>query len=419
MFEYEHDGIYFCCLKEIDREREATERELRVDNEIDFIHPNYFSYSENRNDPYDINRNDIIFDNKWYNYFMIALYGFLIIVIIGLVINYYNLEQYKPIANLDFEESEWIKINTANLQVQVSDRIISPNDPVTLFLNITNKVPLNIMIDPEFYPYIAGELGDAKHVASMTYGFEHTGTFSRLYFPTSEGLNILKVALKISYSNGTFLTYQNDTTSFDVVSNTDKLQIQQNYYLFWGVIASATIGGGTLTALYFNQKTSKEEISKLDKQNKLSEKQIRLLQKQNQDLKEQTSIQNRPWISLSTEEPVRLIKPKFEILLINYGKTVATNITAIAIVHNGKITEENFIGMLPINPKFDISPKEKFSEFITIKESILEVIDTSEDIHIGLLLKYNFEETKEGRSFFIAKWIPSTGNLIFDIKKLD
>lgn len=200
-----------------------------------------------------------------------------------------------------------------------------------------------------------------------------------------------------------------------------------------GIFVSAIIGGLTVLALglsvHFSHKevdklegqneNSKTQIDLLQEQNELSQKQMKLLKTQNDDLKEQQSVQNRPWISLSSGKSVRLNKPKFEISLTNYGKTVATNITVIAIVHNGKITEENFIGMLPISPKFDISPKEEFSEFITIKESILDVIDTSEDIHIGLLIKYNFEKTKEGRTFFIGKWTPSTEGLIFVIKKLD
>lgn len=57
MFEYECDGIYFRCHEEID-----SNRELRVDNEIDFIHANFFSYSESGNYPFDPKRVDITFD---------------------------------------------------------------------------------------------------------------------------------------------------------------------------------------------------------------------------------------------------------------------------------------------------------------------------------------------------------------------
>lgn len=57
MFEYEHDGIYFRCHEEID-----GIRELRVDGEVDFIHANYFAYSESRNPPFDPTRIDINFD---------------------------------------------------------------------------------------------------------------------------------------------------------------------------------------------------------------------------------------------------------------------------------------------------------------------------------------------------------------------
>jgi len=57
MFEYSHEGIYFRC-----HEENNGDRELRVDDDVDFINSNYFSYAENDNNAYDPNRTDIIFD---------------------------------------------------------------------------------------------------------------------------------------------------------------------------------------------------------------------------------------------------------------------------------------------------------------------------------------------------------------------
>lgn len=340
---------------------------------------------------------DAVVESELYKYSIIALYVFLIILIIILYINYQNLEQSKPIATLNFKESEWIKINTANLLAQFGDRIISPNDPVTLFLNVTNKVPLNIMIGPEFYPYITGELGDVKHVVPMTYGREHTGTFSRHYFPTSEGLNILTVALKISYPNGTFLTYQNATTSFHVVSNTDKLQIQQNNFLFWGITASAIIGGGTLTALYFNQKTSKEEISKLDKQNKLSAKQIKLLKTQNDDLKEQTSIQNRPWISIADRKPSHeLSSIMLKIFIKNFGKSPANNITFRGLTDDKPLTIESLSKTANAGFNYSLAPNEGMSFRQVISPEEYKAGHGGNGFYFAMYVEYTYENSKKG-----------------------
>ena len=342
--------------------------------------------------------------SKWYGYLTNIVIAISVALIVLIIVNAIELQKFLPITNLEFQESEWIKISSANLYTRYQDPTISPNDQIFMILNVTNKVPHNILVEPSFHTYFSGNPTDIQSGEKMTYGHYAEGKFQSDFFPKFEGLNIVQVALKISYSNGTFLTYQNATTTFDVISKSDELQIQQNYFLLAGVIISSVIGGGTLTALYFNRRTSKEEI--------------KLLEIQNHDLKEQHIIQNRPWISLVPKKTIALAPPYFQMMFENYGNTAAINIETLSLIRNGEITEEDFIGHTPPSPPVDISPKEQFAKFLKIPDEILKIIKTSENIHIGILLQYEFENMRKGRSLIVAKWIPSTENIHFTIKKL-
>lgn len=60
MFEYNQDGIHFRCHEDVD-----TDRELKIDGEIpNFVEGNYFRFKESGNNPFDPNRDEIIFDSS-------------------------------------------------------------------------------------------------------------------------------------------------------------------------------------------------------------------------------------------------------------------------------------------------------------------------------------------------------------------
>lgn len=318
--------------------------------------------------------------SKWYGYIIIALYGFVAILIIFLVINIINLEQYKPIANLQFEESKWIKINSANFYTRIGERAITPNDQVTLVLNVTNKVPLNIMIEPEFHTYQAGKLVDIRNVSHMVYGHEYTGIFTRNYFPTSEGLNVIKVALKISYSNGTFLTYQNTTTVFDVISKTDKLQMQQNDYLLIGVIASSFIGGGTVLALAFNVHFSRKEVDHLEKQAKT---------------------ENRPWLGATTMMTINRAPLQLIFHYKNYGKFPANDVEEKHGFSNEMLSKDAYERELDGKkvPHTSVILPDQGANYTIggITEEIANRLSELKPLFLAIIIDYTFGENKKGR----------------------
>lgn len=171
--------------------------------------------------------------------------------------SYQKLEQSRPIAILKYPDSEWITINEARLYSTHRTGFVFPNDQIRLELNITNNKPLNIEIQPYFENEIGGKLVDSTETQKIIFGFHRTDSIERYYFAQGEGLNILTVPLKISLSNGTYLTFQNATTAFQVLSQNDKLIIDQNNYIFGSVIASIALVG----VLIWQSKLLKRQIS--------------------------------------------------------------------------------------------------------------------------------------------------------------
>ncbi len=317
--------------------------------------------------------------SKGYDYFLIGLLIFAVTLLIIFYFNLQYLDQFKPIATLQFPESEWIKINKANMYTKIGSGAISPNEQVVLMLNVTNKVPLNILIEPEFHTYLAGNLIDVKNIRGTVYGFEHTSTITENYFPTLEGLNVIKVALRISYSNGTFLTYQNDTTSFDVISQTDELQIKQNDYLFWGVVASAIIGGGTITALLISVIYSRKEVALLEATSRN---------------------ESRPWLGATTMMTHVIGPPRLVFHFKNYGKIPATHIKERHVFLQSQPQKKDIQDYNDEVIYSSVLSPDQSADFIIniVSQDVLDSLAKGQSpLYIGIRIDYIFDTDKKGQ----------------------
>lgn len=136
-------------------------------------------------------------------------------------------------------------------------------------------------------------------------------------------------------------------------------------------------------------------------------------------LTEQFSIQNRPWMSIVSENNVTVNGGKFDVTFKNYGKSVAHDVKTSYLVQENKITEDEIIKSgKPFLNISDYSPDESVTFFIPIPEKLRSSIWT-EDAYIGLILNYNFEENKKGKSLLVIHWTPLSDSFVYDIKKIE
>lgn len=202
-------------------------------------------------------------------------------------------------------QSSYIATESGKLINNYRSGVIFPNDKITYKTDLVNKNEIPITVKPTIRVTQPGQ----GVFQSLNLGFFNLSnndkvSLSEEFFVYNEGHTEITIQYEVlnatDYKRIDSVTI---TKHIEVLSLSDKLQSDQNNTLLAGIIVSSIIGGGTLTALYLNQKTSKIEINRLDKHNKLAEEQIKLLNKQNQELKNQFKVQNRPWITLSDLTP--------------------------------------------------------------------------------------------------------------------
>lgn len=242
---------------------------------------------------------------------------------------------------------------------------------------------------------------------------ERTNGINLIFHAKELGRNVIFANFKfINSTNNVVLEEFTMDTKYDVVSPEYALQDQSNKTTSVAFTASVFVGIFTVIALVSTTLYSRSHAKELRKQNKT-------LVKQNKELKEQTSIQDRPWLSLENEEGFSVHHDLFDIPFQNFGKSVAHDVKVTSFIKKGEITEDEIIKNGKTYPEFDVSPNEIFSHFIPIPENLRSSVNETDAVHIGLILEYKFERTKEGKSVLIAQYMSTGNQLLYKIKKVD
>lgn len=219
--------------------------------------------------------------------------GLIIGFAIGGIIIYFIVEDnnlFFPFEDLNFKENEYFDFQSSSLHSR--DSIITTSERLVLSLGFTNKQPYPLTIEPEVYTWV-GKLEPTKEILPpTTYGANHgpTGKNNIFSAPVNEGENFFKVALKISYGNGTFIDYLNSTVAHNILSPESAIQERQSTMMFWSVIVAIFVGGGTVGTLVWTNKLSREEID-------IQKAEITKIDEQNDFLKKQAKLENRAWLA--------------------------------------------------------------------------------------------------------------------------
>jgi len=323
----------------------------------------------------------------------------------------------REFSSSDPKFSEIYQVENLRLVNMVRESYIFPNDRLEYRFTINNPLDQNIRVSYDFEVFTTAEhereFQDKGEWFIRNLQTEHK---QLEFFLKEEKPYDLK--LNLIFYNSTddkIAQFPPIEKDIPVLSLANKLQDDANQLTYKGFIAVSIVGIGTIIALVTNVIFSKLEVDKLDTQNQHSEDQIELLKKQNDDLKEQQSIQNRPWISVIANNPVRIDGESLQIQFENYGKTIATKIITTSLIKKGEITKEVLIKDGESLTGFDMSPKEIFSHYLPIPSDV----DPAIGIHFGILIQYEFEQTKKGESILIANWNDSVKKAFYEIKKLD
>lgn len=202
---------------------------------------------------------------------ILAVLIIILVVFLQVILSYtgYGLIKEFPDSNQKFFDEGSYHVTDRKLTNMIRDKIITPDDELWYSFEVHNlkNFTTNINYELEFFK------GGARE------GEPYTGS-DQLHPYASDPQNIKKIYLKTSgpydvklnvlFYNATNEKYAQYATGFEhieVTSRSDQLQIAQNDYLLWGVIASSVIGGGTILALGFSVYYSRKETKLLETQN--------------------------------------------------------------------------------------------------------------------------------------------------------
>lgn len=196
-----------------------------------------------------------------------------------------NLELNK-ISDIDLKNSVF-KTNGILLN-NFRDTVIFPDDKLTYKTNLVNNhedyvnyfVSLTLMQGGNPVSYAEFENRTLVPNGGWT-------SYQTEFFVGEEGTKELKINFVGKHpTTNEVIIHKTFSKDLQIQSLSDKIQSDQTFALSIGVIASSVIGGITATALILNQKTAKKEVY--------------LLEEQSKEIRNQSKIQNRPWIGEAT-----------------------------------------------------------------------------------------------------------------------
>lgn len=178
-----------------------------------------------------------------------------------------EIRKYLPIAEFEFIETDFYKIDSA--RVYTNGKNAAPKEKLQLIVHVTNKLDVPLKFQPDIKVSLGGHM--INHIENLPYDIVSSKSSNNLqgfdFYLAEEGPNEIEVTMKILFVNGTVIKEESVSSTIDVISLSNQLQIKQNQDTSNGVIMSAVIGIGTVIALLASLHYSRKEIESLNSQN--------------------------------------------------------------------------------------------------------------------------------------------------------
>lgn len=318
---------------------------------------------------------------------------------------------------VNFELNEVTKVEIKNSYFETTgviinnfrDTVIFPDDKLTLKIALVNKFAKKIEYTPTIKILQGGKIIEGPFELESRVLAPNGGwtSYQKEFFVGGEGIKELEILFTgLDGETKEELVSTLFEKDLQVLSLNDKLQSDQNNTLLLGVIFSLIIGGGTVTALILNQKTSKAEVSQLEIQN--------------ENFLKKTSEQIRPWISVQDSDIQAKIEGNFVVVCLkNYGKTTAKNMKVIGYSKNKPFSKKELIKKGDKYKTTAMAPNEIWIEKIKLDPNTKLIFENSNLGHFGLHIKYNYEDKGIGITTIIGQWIHADNTFLYKLKELD
>ncbi|MDE2588277.1 MAG: hypothetical protein KGL95_01235, partial [Patescibacteria group bacterium] len=154
-------------------------------------------------------------------------------------------------------------------------------------------------------------------------------------------------------------------------------------------------------------------------QTESSSGQMTALNEQNQLYRDQFSLLNRPWISMSNQDPSFSHVP-FQLIVVlkNYGKTPAVDIETKYLVKDSSITVTELKNNGKPLDRASMTPDEIWSENLEMSNADYGKMLATNNYHFGLYIEYKYENTKIGTTIIIGQIRNTATEISYKMKDL-
>ncbi|MGH9876326.1 MAG: hypothetical protein ACREBU_00915 [Nitrososphaera sp.] len=306
-----------------------------------------------------------------------------------------NLQLYSPLGTFSFPDNEWFDARVEITDPFTSSRFTVANDELFYNIKYTNKKPYAINVQPELQVLYGGKvIKSIIDISPVTLNPEGSGWHHVRFFTDSEGINqiVFKVNV-INATNSSVLGKVQETYNIRVLSIEAFLQLEQNNFAFWGVLAT---GIAAIASIYIGLAS------------------VILSRKQNELTTRQMESSLRPWIGVKKTD---LLDDAITFDLHNYGQLPSTSAKIRTKQADEKFAEGDVISS-PVRTSEDngiIFPNGHKTIRVGIgKDSFVKVRAGVTTLYIGVSIEYNYADGRVGQYGFIVMFDHAKNDLVME-----
>lgn len=262
------------------------------------------------------------------------------IIVICVIMLYFSsisfVSQFQPITSVVFNQNTILDIKEATIFGKYKLGPAFPEENMIFHLTVAKKLSPLVVIKPLIYTQV-GNNPEQLFAKNKNQSLDSNSyqTFDYDFFSQNEGENNIRVALKLTYPyvNGSGVDYINGTTSFNVISTSDKLLSDQNNTIFWGLIISGISGMGALIFTAYQTYSSKQEREQTVRA-WIGQKGATLIDLRGIYNAQNQMLTSEQWSQMTTVQQNAFTPTSVEYVLIlkNYGRIPAFNVQGRLVV---------------------------------------------------------------------------------------
>ncbi len=351
----------------------------------------------------------------------IVLIGLSVLVAILLVVSAYllnSLSGYQPIASVIFPSNTLLNIQKAVIYPSNTYGVF-PSDKLLLQLTVSKTIPDLVAIKPLIYTTVGGvPVTKSEDQKWQSLSGTEPQTFNYEFYAGTEGQNIVNVNINTTNPSEKvkFVVFINGTSSsFDILSPSDRLLSNQNTMILIGIVVSGVGSAIALSLTAYQTKLSRDEknetkrawVGNADSHIALS----RVFNASGSVLTKQ----HWDGLDLTNKRAFNLTQVEYQMKIKNFGSIPATNVKGRTMIAFGEKPDRQEIKEAEFGFPFILFPdQEQLYMFKMDRNTVDELELHNNKAYFVNEFVYHSGNTKKERKFGFIAELSTGGFLLLD-----